>query len=586
MNNLRKIVRDALAEGHYTGWRNIEEITTAFAAEEAEIAQKLAKHFKIGKMAPLGQGSQGFAYYIPNNKVLKITQDKSEVAEAHKIEGKKIKHLANIYGTYVLKGKYQGTYVIISELLNRNEKIDEAYELLRRFFDDEFGYGLSYLFEDYSNGSMSKDEIKDYTKRIKEYFEPSDSELTLWFFNGMLNIIDDVRRNRIQSTDWGTNNLGIKKDGTLAMYDMGYSGHDPEDSVPNIHLNEKQIKEYWSADEYPEFTDGQFNPTFHGRAYPPAMNMNTSPISETELDESKKGKKIANKDSEYILMKLGYPNVKYIGSGVNGDAYDIGDKVIKLTTDESEANLAHKFSGKNFKHIANVYKVSRYQYTPGSYIYIIILEKLRMFDEDENKLFQVYDMALSEYELFIGETGDDISFKDVIGNIAAPYLKHYFHKIRIYINSHKQEIINVYNQVKFAQKEIKAIMPKGSMDNLNDMHSGNVGMKPNGNIAFYDLRWWDFVGKKVTGIKTIKEIELTPDEINKKELPLKYNYMWGDFIKSKGAAVKEIMPNIGDEAINSNTDVLVKDLADNDPATYDEFAEWIYQSLHAKSTIG
>jgi len=292
MDSLRKLVKQTLsdiypmAEAHYTTWKKIQEAPIdKFEGEQTSIVDKLAKHFKINKLMPLGSGTSGFAYYIPNNRVLKITKDKSEAAEAYKIQNKKLKHLANIYGTYSLKGKYEGTYVIISELLTKSEEIDNADQLLADFLDSEFGYSISFFFEDYSNGSMSKEEIQDYTKRLKEFYEPGEAQQTIWYMTGKFGIIDEIRKYRIHSTDWGLTNIGLKKDGNLAMYDLGYGDPDVPKGVHDIHLNEKQLEEFWSADEYPQFDDGQFNPTFHNRPSLSVMNMNTAPMREAEMSQ-------------------------------------------------------------------------------------------------------------------------------------------------------------------------------------------------------------------------------------------------------------------------------------------------------------
>ena len=96
MDSLRKHIRTILEEGHYTTWKKLGELgplqygenvdesspADAFKGAEAEIASKLTKHLNLGKFAPLGSGTGGFAYYIPNNRVLKITKDKTEAAEA------------------------------------------------------------------------------------------------------------------------------------------------------------------------------------------------------------------------------------------------------------------------------------------------------------------------------------------------------------------------------------------------------------------------------------------------------------------------------------------------------------------------
>lgn len=297
MNNLRKLVKQTLVEKYYTTWKSIHELDELGPLQYGEgveelhsiqndIVQKLSKHFNIKKIHPLGSGTQGYAYYIPNNKVLKITTDKSEAADSNKIKGKKLKHLANIYGVYSLKGKYDGFYVTISELLNQSHIIDEADQSLSDFLRNEFRYDISLFFEDYSNGSMSKDEVKDYIKQIKEYFkeDQKEAEQTIWFMTEKFALIDEVRANKIASQDWGLTNIGLKRDGHLAMYDLGYGNLDAPDNLNNIELNE-----FISADEYPDFFDGQFNPSMH--AYPPVQNMNNQPLAETEISSEEINKK-------------------------------------------------------------------------------------------------------------------------------------------------------------------------------------------------------------------------------------------------------------------------------------------------------
>lgn len=279
---------DQINEGHYTTWKKIEPIdedVETLEPKAAELVQKLSKHFKINKIFPLGSGTQGIAYYIPNNRVLKITTDRSEVAEAHKIQGKKMKHLANVYGTYTLKGEYEGFYVIILELLDYSEDIDNAGYYLKEVLSQEDYEEEEYYRNDHRfftrlfYNKVSEEEIKKIRKDIPVYLKSHQAQAARWYLDGMIGIFKELKENNIQSSDWGTMNLGVKKNGNLAMFDLGYTQSEPGNTIPDIHLNEKELQEFWSANEYPEFTDGQFNPTFHNRPYLPAMNMNTAPLS-------------------------------------------------------------------------------------------------------------------------------------------------------------------------------------------------------------------------------------------------------------------------------------------------------------------
>ena len=247
MNSFRKIVRTTLKEDYYTTWKSIEEgrPVDQFKGQETEILNKLTKHLGISKVAPLGQGTGGFAYYIPNNRVLKITKDKTEAAEAFKIKGKKLKHLANVYDVYALHGKYEGTYVIISELLDKDEKIDIGYDLLfdfaREVFSESSGDGL---LINYWDGTMQKKDLPGVINHIYDWVEEQqlDSnkvDALLWYFKGMIGIIDDLDKYAIQSRDWGVSNLGIKRNGNLAMYDLGYGDENLSPKIQNINLNQE-----------------------------------------------------------------------------------------------------------------------------------------------------------------------------------------------------------------------------------------------------------------------------------------------------------------------------------------------------------
>ena len=64
----------------------------------------------------IGRGSQGVAYALPGNKVLKITEDDSEAKAASLISGKKLDGLYYVYG--VFKMPDSEFYVVIQEKLS------------------------------------------------------------------------------------------------------------------------------------------------------------------------------------------------------------------------------------------------------------------------------------------------------------------------------------------------------------------------------------------------------------------------------------------------------------------------------------
>lgn len=299
-------------EGHYTTWKKIEIDESSpidqFQGTESEIAQKLAKHFNIGRMSPLGSGTSGFAYYIPNNRVLKITKDKTEVAEAYKIKGKKLKHLANVYGAYELHGKYEGTYVIISELLDYTEDVYHGEKYLKEILTEDhyqkelYYYNVDNFLSRIYFGKISNEKIEQVKRDIPVYLKAEQAQVALWFLDGMIGIFKELKKYNIQSSDWGTQNLGIKKDGTLAMFDLGYGDKTMPTKVKSIHLNEKGLGEdmkHLTADEYPDFFDGQFNSSFKNKPY----TVKESEISQEELNKKSLPYKHADMIDDFILQK-------------------------------------------------------------------------------------------------------------------------------------------------------------------------------------------------------------------------------------------------------------------------------------------
>lgn len=78
----------------------------------------------------------GNAYDIGNNKVLKITGDKSEAINSYKVLGLKLQHIVNIYEIKQFYIEDKIFYSIIEEKLDINTNITEQYKKLEKIFDD------------------------------------------------------------------------------------------------------------------------------------------------------------------------------------------------------------------------------------------------------------------------------------------------------------------------------------------------------------------------------------------------------------------------------------------------------------------
>lgn len=192
------------------------------------------------------------------------------------------------------------------------------------------------LFEDYTNSHKEESEIKQSLfDTIMDYYRDGilvkpviEDKVLSWLYDQIIATCKELREYNIKSTDFlNTNNWGVKKDGNLAVFDIGF------------------------GDYYDEF--------------------NVMPRN-LELSEEEGNTNLLKR----ILAKYDIKNSTLLGSGLFGHAHDIGNnKVLKITKDKTEAINSHKIIGKKPIHIAHIYSVDYFTLHEKTY-YVIILEKL------------------------------------------------------------------------------------------------------------------------------------------------------------------------------------------------------------------
>jgi hypothetical protein len=105
------------------------------------LANKIAQKLNIKNIKYLGSGLNGSAFEIDNNKVLKITKDKSEAVNSNKILNKNLNYIANIYEIYTFNYDSDEYFVIILEKLNTDDITDVIiiYDKLKLWFKKKIG---------------------------------------------------------------------------------------------------------------------------------------------------------------------------------------------------------------------------------------------------------------------------------------------------------------------------------------------------------------------------------------------------------------------------------------------------------------
>jgi len=128
-----------------------------------------------------------------------------------------------------------------------------------------------------------------------------------------------------------------------------------------------------------------------------------APVKETgNLSTDAKAIVDVNKDK---LQKKGInvAALKQLGVGTMGVAYDMGDKVLKVTKDAREAKASSIVAGKNTPNIVQVYDIWKF---PGVEWYGLIIEKLTpLSKEEEGQLTAA--VINTKFPMLLHQAGDD-----------------------------------------------------------------------------------------------------------------------------------------------------------------------------------
>lgn len=175
--------------------------------------------------------------YLSNGRVYKITTDKSEAIESNKIIGKNNTYLVNIYDVKKVNNTLTDVdvYLIVMEHLktNRESIFAEIEDSLTELFEKELGIHFMDLIYYYRfQPDTYRNEYAEDVNRIL-----SANQREKYYYDSLLKIADELRNNGIDSLDLQYHNLGLKPNGNLGFFDLGYG--DEKGKVNAINVNER-----------------------------------------------------------------------------------------------------------------------------------------------------------------------------------------------------------------------------------------------------------------------------------------------------------------------------------------------------------
>lgn len=207
---------------------------------------------------------------------------------------------------------------------------------------------------------------------------------------------------------------------------------------------------------------------------------------------------IANNISKELNISI----LDKLGCGDHGCAYNIGDKVLKITTDKSEVIENSKLLNKDLKYLATPFKIFKIVLNNGV-AYAIISEK---FKTDENKFEKKID-RLSYVFKHILNIGD---FEDLIDNLVLGDIEKY--------NRNKEKIEKYFNKNLVDREFFNNLVEIGKELRKYDINTGefysprNLGYTKEGNVGFFDIGD-SFIKKNIPS--NLKSINVKEDGSNK-----------------------------------------------------------------------
>lgn len=196
----------------------LEDLESEFDWVVMEFSKKTP--YKVTKF--IGSGEHGDAYLTEDDKVVKITTDKSEYDESRKLLNKKPTHLPIIYDCFSVESKRltRPLWIIVLEHLEHDkEKQRYLFTKLEDAFENDLRLDFFEQLSSYQVGMISTDEMIDYLNHLEISKSVAD------YYGQMISMIDEMKKYNIKSIDYVPTNLGFRGK-TLVFFDLGFGEED------------------------------------------------------------------------------------------------------------------------------------------------------------------------------------------------------------------------------------------------------------------------------------------------------------------------------------------------------------------------
>lgn len=197
-------------------------------------------------------------------------------------------------------------------------------------------------------------------------------------------------------------------------------------------------------------------------------------------------------------------NLKKLGSGTKGVAFDMGDRVLKVTKDRREAQTSGYIIGKQLPNVVNIFDVFKF---PGIDWYGVILEKLNPLPKEAaDKLTNA--VTQTKFPYYLSKAPNDnwneamkLMAKSLMSEFTGQAYKEIPDadpknggqgvndpRIKNYLQSEIMTTVNNFNKLTQEYKMRPLFKTLKSLGiTFYDFHGGNYGLRDDGTLVLFDL---------------------------------------------------------------------------------------------------
>ena len=245
-----------------------------------ELASAFAKKINLGfEPVYMAGGSNGHAFTINDNVLLKVTADRSEADAAGKLINEQPKYISKIYSFYKIIDtvKQQAFFAILQE--NVKDKPTAEFMGYMKIIDTIEPAGLNFIDILLKMRKAAPAEITEIAKHLisdkpELQISAEERETAYDYLIDLINIQEELYRFGIKSDDYGNpNNLGYQN-GVLKFFDVGgYKAPEPTMTAQDIVYLPEDGSAKFSTDN----AMGQDN-------FPVHNNIDNSPSIQNDLN--------------------------------------------------------------------------------------------------------------------------------------------------------------------------------------------------------------------------------------------------------------------------------------------------------------